>query len=113
MKNSGERFFISGPMSGIVGYNRPAFYEAEKQIQFLYPKAFIYNPARLHWDDGHAKDYMHVNLPMLLTCTTLLLLIGYKNSKGAMIEKALAEYCNIKILIQRQGERSFDNYKNI
>lgn len=96
-----ERFFISGPMSDLPEFNRSAFYEAEKYIKYLFTEVFVYNPARLQWDDGHSKDYMLIALPMLLTCTSIFMLKGYEKSKGAMIEKSIAEYCDINIIFQK------------
>lgn len=101
-----ERFFISGPMSNIPSFNRPAFYQAENVLRKRNPHAFIYNPAKLNFDDGTYLDYMILNIPMLLSCNTLVLLEGWSNSKGAVVEKMLAEYVGITILLFDKGSEN-------
>lgn len=91
---SKERWFISGPMTGYPQFNRPAFFKAEQVLKY---RGFVYNPARLGWDDGEPKDYMLVAIPMLLTCTHLYVLKGAENSSGATIERLLAIYCHLDI----------------
>ncbi len=89
------RWFISGPMTGYVGYNRDAFFKAEEFLK--QEDCFVYNPARLNWDNGAPADYMMVALPMLLTCTDLYILKGSEDSCGATIERLLAIYCGLVI----------------
>lgn len=96
------RIFISGPMSRVKEFNRPAFYEAEKEIRSIYPKAFIFNPARLNFDDGTPKDYMTIDLSMLNLSTHIYMLIGWEKSKGAKLEHDLAQYYGMTIVYQKE-----------
>lgn len=49
---------------------------------------------------------MILNIPMLLSCNTLVLLEGWSNSKGAVVEKMLAEYVGITILLFDKGSEN-------
>jgi hypothetical protein len=84
-------------MSGMAEFNRPAFFKIEEQLKRDEPDCFVYNPARLNWDEGSNKDYMILALPMLITCTDLFVMLGSENSSGSTIERLLAIYCHLNI----------------
>lgn len=87
-------------MTNYADFNRPAFHRAEAEIKASDPDAFIYNPARLQWDDGEPKDYMLIALPMLLTCNKLYVMAGAEFSSGATIERMTALYCGIELIFE-------------
>ncbi|EMD1213045.1 DUF4406 domain-containing protein [Vibrio alginolyticus] len=87
--------YISGPMTGIEQYNHPAFNEVSEDL-----KAHGYvvlNPATLPL--GLTDEaYMDIGLAMVRASDCVVLLDGYKQSKGAMAEKAYAERIKIPCL---------------
>ena len=97
-----NRLFMSGPMSGIIDYNRPLFYRIEKKLRKLYPDYWIYNPANLNFDNGTPIDYCILNIPMLLTCQTIVMLPNWILSEGAKIEYCIALYCNLEIIFEEE-----------
>nr|WP_308530154.1 DUF4406 domain-containing protein [uncultured Serratia sp.] len=89
--------YIAGPMTGLPGFNRPAFFAAAKDIAAAGHVAL--NPAVL--PDGLSEvDYMCVCIAMLQRADAIYLLDGWRSSEGARAEFALAEKLGIEILFQ-------------
>ena len=87
--------YIAGPMSNVEGFNREAFFEAERWLRSLGYK--VLNPAVLPVDLPK-KAYMPICMAMLAQCDRILLLPGSSDSKGAILEAAFAAYQGIPIL---------------
>ncbi len=87
--------YIAGPMSGIDNYNRPAFFNAARQLAEAGHVPI--NPATLPTtlDD---KTYMPICTSMIDGADAIYLLDGWERSGGAMAEFAYA---------RRQGKRIF------
>ena len=86
--------YISGPITGIKNY-QDAFIECEMEL--IQQGHIVINPALL--PEGLAsKDYMRMSIAMIESADTLVLLPGWRNSKGAMIEKLYAEYIGLRVL---------------
>lgn len=86
--------YIAGPMSGLPDFNYPAFNEAEGQLRAA--SFEVENPARNpepspEHDDDQWRGYMRMALRQLALCDGVALLPGWKASRGANIEKRLAE----------------------
>ena len=128
MKEMPKHVYISGPMRGHDDYNFPAFFEAEAHLKGLWPETDICNPARedvvrfslqrclatdptgrtaglylaehpdlfttesLHTALGHDLDYIcrHADL--------LVMLPGWKKSKGALAEVAAAQALGLTVV---------------
>lgn len=88
--------YIAGPMMGIDGFNREAFFKAEKSLLKL-PNTTVLNPAVLPVDLPE-KAYMPICLAMLEQSDVIALLPGWEGSDGAMIEKRYAERQGKKVL---------------
>ncbi|WP_347253481.1 DUF4406 domain-containing protein [Leminorella grimontii] len=75
--------FISGPMTGLPEFNRPAFNEAATTLR---NRSFIVlNPAI--FPDGLTHDqYLAMSLSMLDQADAIYLLKGWEKSKGAVME---------------------------
>ena len=111
------KIYIAGPMRGIKYWNFEAFDEAKLLLKSNYPDAFIVSPAdidRQYGIDPFAapKDYDWNNLPAdimlsaiarrdlneLVTCTHICLLDGWERSKGALAERAVAEWLGLEVI---------------
>lgn len=79
--------YISGPITGIKNY-QDAFFQCEMEL--VLQGHIVINPLMLP-EGLEPKDYMRMSVAMLESADTLVLLPGWKNSKGAQIEKLYAE----------------------
>ncbi len=101
-----EPIYISGPMTGIKNYNKKAFQKAEKKLKSLGYKN-IENPIKIGdalslklnkklseitYDEFIIEDLKH-----LKRSKTIVLLEGWKNSKGCNIELAMAKKQGLEI----------------
>lgn len=81
--------YIAGPMSGIEEYNRPAFRDAEMKLLMLGENVTVLNPAVLPVSLPD-KAYMPICLAMVEQADMLVLLPGWEDSEGAILEKNYA-----------------------
>lgn len=98
--------FISGPMTGYEDFNYPAFHEAGEKlskagIEFDSPAhmctgQYTYPPLEdneMPWD-----YYMRKSIRKLLQCDAILMLPGWEDSRGAQLEKHIAEALGMVVL---------------
>ena len=79
------KVYISGPMSGIENFNKPAFDEAERKLKEA--GYSVFNPAWLDVDDTWTDaELLYIDLAALDKCDAIYQLPGWKNSRGAMTE---------------------------
>lgn len=86
--------YISGPMTGLPDFNRPAFDAAESLLESKGHRVF--NPAR-HPDGYTWNTYMRLALSDLKHATAVVTLPGHQESRGARLELQIAEALNMKI----------------
>lgn len=92
-----KRVYIAGPMTGLPGFNYPAFHRAADALR---AKGYhVENPA----DNpvpacGTWKGYMRMAITQLVTCDTVVLLPGWSESKGAKVEHQLALDLGLDVL---------------
>ena len=88
-----QRWYISGPMTGLEDWNRPAFDEAESTLEDMGLATF--NPARAFpvkeiecWEECIIRDVLHMLDTNDQWCVALL--PGWEDSRGARLEAMLA-----------------------
>lgn len=83
--------YIAGPMSGLPDNNYPAFFSAEEDLRAAgYTR--ILNPARAVCPpDSEWPVWMQSGLEMVLRAEALCVLPGAHNSRGARLERYVAE----------------------
>ena len=104
--NDPKVIYIAGPMSGLPQYNCPAFEEAERLLKNWFPDSAIINPAK-NFGDDRTLDYaiyMRQSIHQLLMADAICLLPEWENSRGARIEREIADCLNLKVFrVQSDG----------
>jgi hypothetical protein len=91
------KLYISGPMTGIPGLNKPAFNEAEVQLDAAGHS--VINPVKNGVPDTSPwLDHMRADIKMLMDCDGVACLAGWQESTGAKIEIALARSLGFTVL---------------
>jgi hypothetical protein len=92
------RTYLAGPMSGLPDFNYPAFNAAAAKLRAA--GHFVFNPAEAN--PPGSTDYrtcMAVDLAWICAhAEAIALLPGWYNSKGATVEKALADALGLKLI---------------
>ena len=109
MRFDGKHVYLSGPMTGLEDYNRPAFNAAEERVR-AEGAADVFNPAHfglgrphesymldtLHeltqsvWDDGLMRYVPYWDV--------IAMLPRWAFSKGAKVERAVAEAIGVEVV---------------
>jgi hypothetical protein len=88
--------YISGPMTGIANSNFPAFHRAARELRAA--GYTVISPAEICQEHGLPwAQYLRKDIAELLKCDAVALLPGYLNSKGAMLEKHIAEELGMQV----------------
>lgn len=87
--------YIAGKITGDPNY-RKKFQKAEDRLIFDEAITSVLNPATLP-EGLSTEDYMSICISMLIRSNVVFLLPDAETSKGAMIEKAIAEYVGIPV----------------
>ena len=102
------RVYLSGPMTGLPGLNVQAFDDAERALRG--DGNDVYNPCdHLRWP---YEDAMTSDINMLTCCLpdmrnglsterlfdAMVLLPGWDESRGARLERDVAEACGIRVM---------------
>ena len=110
----GRRVYLSGPMTGIEGWNRAAFDEAEKRLRELGASYEMFNPASDidELSNGTHEQSMLYTVGMLVSTDwieadnllvtspfydLLVSLPGWEKSAGARLEREVAVACGIEV----------------
>lgn len=100
------KVYISGPITGVDFGNRFAFSCASNALELCGYEAV--DPSKVQLDDEATwADYMRADLKLLLDCDYIYMLEGWEDSKGARIERELAENLGIEgIDLDEENERA-------
>jgi len=92
-----KRLYIAGPMTGLPDMNFPAFHAEAKKWRDLGHE--VINPAELCPDPAMEwHQCMRVDIKALVECDGIVLLPGWKDSKGATLEHHIAERLGMTVL---------------
>ena len=89
--------YIAGPMSGLPDYNFPEFHKAARQWRSYGYE--VVSPAERHGGDQTLpyRHYIEASIDDVRTVDVVALLPGWEFSKGARMERAIAEALGIQI----------------
>lgn len=91
-----RRIYVSGPMTGLPDLNFPAFHAEAARLRALGYE--VVNPAELNPAGASWADCMRTDIAALMTCDALVLLPGWADSNGAMVELQLAHRLGMRVL---------------
>ena len=108
--------YVAGPMRGIKDFNFPAFHAASAKLRA--EGWTVLSPAEADMEDAGfnpsdtstimpISHYLMRDTAMLCKSRAIFLLRGWEQSRGARLEKQMAEYLGIEILRQ-EGAREGD-----
>lgn len=101
--------YLSGPMTGIDDYNYPLFNQVAAQVRALGHRCI--NPAEFYGGHGDRtrQEYMRKSVQAILNSTNVVLLPGWRDSKGATLEVAIATEIGLFIQEYKTEEDTTEN----
>jgi hypothetical protein len=108
------KVYIAGPMTGYEEFNFPQFFQAERELVALGHTPL--NPAwnnglnleeaveNANYDGRSWQDYMRKDLNFLSQADAVVVLEGWKKSKGAKLEVHIARQLDIPVMILEDGK---------
>lgn len=88
--------YLSGPMSGLPEFNYPAFNAAAARLRALGYR--VENPAENPEPPcGSWAGYMRFAVRQVALCGVIVLLPGWRESRGAMVEVFLAKVLGLEV----------------
>lgn len=92
--------YLSGPMTGMLAFNYPAFNAEAAKLRALGHRVF--NPAESDLPEASTwQEHMREDLQALLGCNRIHLLPGFGTSKGAMLELVVAQALGMTITLAK------------
>ena len=88
------RIYVSGPMTGLPEKNFPAFMKAS--IKLRAKNYRVVNPAELNIGEPRStwEECLRRDIKELMRCGAVATLVGWKKSKGALLEVNIAKSLN-------------------
>jgi hypothetical protein len=91
--------YVAGPMTGLPDFNYPAFASAAAELRAAGYE--VLSPHEVEGDDGPGTRtwawYMRTGISKLLRCDGVALLANWHNSRGAMLEKYVADHLEMPV----------------
>lgn len=93
------KIYISGKITGIEEQAEKLFQVAEDRLT---AEGYdVINPFKINLDQNKSWEaYMREDVKALCDCDCVYMLLNWQDSKGARIEKQIAEYLKIKIIYE-------------
>jgi hypothetical protein len=88
------KLYLSGPMTGIVDYNFPAFMEEARRLRSLGYE--VVNPAEVNAPGTRREDCLRNDIRHLIDCDGIALMRGWPYSKGAQLEQHVASHLGME-----------------
>lgn len=102
------RVYLSGKMSGLPDLGFPAFHRAAASLRASGYE--VINPAELDDADPNKLEwhqYLRRDITHLVTCDVVAMLPNWASSKGARLEKHIAEQLGMEVIFLAQdGDQS-------
>ncbi len=98
------RLYIAGPMSNLPAMNYPAFHEEAARLRAMGFE--VENPAEnaappcMSW-----MGWMRLGLRQMLTCDEVVLLPGWRQSRGGFIEAWVARSIGMPVKLAKNVQR--------
>lgn len=90
-----RKIYIAGPMSGYTEHNFPAFEQAAKELR---AKGYqVVSPHEIENDQNDWYQCMRDDIKQLVDCDTIYLLDGWWTSRGATLEKNIADGLDMEV----------------
>ena len=101
-----ETVYISGPITGVKDWKQrfDKAYKDLKELGFM----CVHNPREIAEGveiaftvsrrEPEYKDYMKADLKMLLNCDVIYMLKGWEKSRGAVLERQIAQALKMEIM---------------
>lgn len=104
----GKLVYIAGPVTDTPDF-RERFKEGCLEVARLGHKPVSPVDLPKPFTDTGAKEIwlacMRVDIPALINCDAIYLLRGWENSRGARLEKLIAEGLGLEVMFQEGAER--------
>lgn len=97
--------YIAGKITGVKNYNKDEFYCMEACL--LSRDIPVFNPLRNSFEIAKKRgvpieqlsreEIIRINIKELLQCSNIIMLRGWDNSRGAILEREIAEETGIRV----------------
>ena len=95
------KVYLSGPMTGLPEYNKHAFMGCAQALRAVGYE--VVNPAENTVDTAGLSEqeawqaYMRIDIKQLLDCDGIVMMPGWPESKGATLERAIAQGLGLSV----------------
>lgn len=97
------KIYLSGPMTGFVNCNHPAFNAAADRL--TYYGYNVVNPAKNGLDKRSTwVEHMRRDIALLTDCETIYMLRGHELSKGSTLELHIAKSLHMPVFYQGKDD---------
>lgn len=97
------KIYLAGPMTGLPDFNYPAFHAAAARLRSMGHE--VLNPAENPEPPCRSwQGYMRMALAQLVQCECIALLPGWTESRGALIERKLAQVLQMSVMTKLHAE---------